>query len=150
MVPKLTTYHSMTQENQDLKAEIGRQNHQIMNWKNQAVKTAKNIAILKTKYEFNTPAPDLLRMINAFKLRDSKEVVKESENETITANFKKVSVEKTPNEIVQESENEKNIQSLDEKLMFEKTIIHEKWYSNSKEPCSYDSEEFQKFHIKFN
>ena len=140
----------MTQENQDLKAEIGRQNHQIMNWKNQAVKTAKNIAILKTKYEFNTPASDLLRMINAFKLRDSKEVVKESENETITANFKKVSVEKTPNEIVQESENEKNIQSLDEKLMFEKTIIHEKWYSNSKEPCSYDSEEFQKFHIKFN
>ena len=66
-----------TQENQDLKSEIGRQNQQILNWKDQVVKTAKNIAILKTKYEFNTSASDLIRMINAFKIRDSKEVVKE-------------------------------------------------------------------------
>ena len=63
----------ITQENQDLKSEIGRQNQQILNWKDQVVKTDKNIAIIKTKYEFNTPASDLLRMINAFKLRDSKE-----------------------------------------------------------------------------
>ena len=76
-----------TKENQDLKAEIGRQNQQILNWKSQAVKTAKNIAILRTNYEFKTPASDLLRMINAFKLRDSKEIVQESENETISRNF---------------------------------------------------------------
>ena len=126
----------MTQENQDLKAEIGRQNQQILNWKDQAVKTAKNIAILKTKYEFNTPASDLLRMINAFKLRDSKEVVKESENETITTNFKKVRVEKSPKEIVQELKNEKTSQNLDEKVIFEKTTIQQNGHLNSKKPCS--------------
>ena len=102
----------MTQENQDLKAEICRQNQQILNWKDQAVKTAKNIAILKTKYEFNTPASDLLRMINAFKLRDSKEIVQESENQTINQNFdEKVRFETSR----KESENEKNSQNLDEK-----------------------------------
>ena len=98
-----------------------------MNWKDQVVKTSKHIAVLKTKYEFSTPASDLLRMINAFKLRDSKKVVKESENETITTfttNFKKVRVEKTPKEIVQESENEKNSQRLDEKLIIEKTTYN--------------------------
>ena len=114
----------MTQENQDLKSEIGRQNQQILIWKDQAVITAKNIAILKTKFEFNTPAYDLIRMINAFKLQDSKEVVKELENETIIQNFKeKVRVEKAPKEIVQESENEKISQDLDKKVIFEKTIF---------------------------
>ena len=34
----------ITQENQDLKAEIGRQNQQIMKWKNQA--SAKKVALL--------------------------------------------------------------------------------------------------------
>ena len=85
-------------------------------------------------------------MVNAFKLRDSKEVVKESENETSTTNFKNVRVEKTPKEIVQESENEKTSQSLDEKVIFEKTTIQKMGIQT----CIYDSKEFQKCHIKFN
>lgn len=34
--------------------------------------------------------------------------------------------------------------------MFEKTTIQQNGHSNSKEPYSYDSKEFQKCHIKFN
>ena len=56
----------------------------------------------------------------------------------------------TPKEIVQESENETIGPNLDEKVMFEKTTIQQSWYSYSKEPCSYDSKQFQKCHIKFN
>ena len=52
--------------------------------------------------------------------------------------------------MVPELENEKNGQNLDKKLKFEKTIFQQNGYSNSKEPCSYDSKEFQKCHIKFN